>query len=420
MDFRTLLKQCATSQTLLMGHFGLEREGQRVTATGDLARTDFPPTLSPNSTRIQRDFAETQLELVTSVTASLAALWMQLQQVHFEARQALTEGELIWPLSLPPALPVNAENITIAKLPDPAAVAYRQQLAVRYGRRRQMMCGTHFNYEFSPQLVQQLFAAQTEETKIRTFKDKLYLKMARNYAHYRWLVTYLMGATPVSEPHYFESQTGPQEPVRSLRNSRFGYTNRTTVLVSYRSLAVYLSDIDQLVARGELGAAKEFYAPVRLRGGQQVTELKTTGIQYLEIRNLDLNPLAANGIDIAQLKFLHLFLITMLWLDEGVDADQWVTAGDQFNEVVALGTPLSQPARLQEGQRLLAAMRAIVIQFGLTGFGPILKTAAAALTQPQLTLAGQWWHLIVTHPQAQVATRLAQQYQQLTLRERLH
>ena len=123
--------------------------------------------------------------------------------------------------------------------------------------------------------------------------------------------------------------SGPQEPVRSIRNSRYGYTNHTDVNVSYASLETYLADIAELVETGKLSEEKEFYAPVRLRGGQKVADLATAGIRYIELRNIDINPFEMYGISQDQVKFLHLFLLYLATKEEGADADAWVEEGNR-------------------------------------------------------------------------------------------
>lgn len=106
------------------------------------------------------------------------------------------------------------------------------------------------------------------------------------------MVNYVsFGASPVSEDGYFRVYDDqPQEPIRSIRNSTYGYRNHDNVKVSYASLERYLEDIHRMVENGLLSEEKEFYAPVRLRGGKQMSDLPKTGIRYIELRNLDLNP----------------------------------------------------------------------------------------------------------------------------------
>ena len=109
---------------------------------------------------------------------------------------------MLWPLSMPPGLPEKEENIVIAKLKSVEDVRYRQYLSDSYGRRKQMLCGVHFNFEFGDEFIQALFNAQSEIKDYRHFKTEIYLKATRNYLHYRWLFTYFYGASPSSEKNF--------------------------------------------------------------------------------------------------------------------------------------------------------------------------------------------------------------------------
>lgn len=419
IDFQQLLAKYATPTNLLAAKFGLEREGQRVTCTGQLAITDFPVIFKGGQSRIQRDFAETQLELVTPIATSSTAVVAALTQLQTTVQHELAPAELIWPLSMPPVLPAATDQIRIAKLADPAAVAYREYIAKVYGRRRQMLSGVHLNLELAPALMQTMFQHQTTVSTFQEFKAVAYFKLTQNYLHYRWLTTYLFGVTPVSEANFFTTLDQPSQPVRSIRNSRYGYTNASTLHVSYASLATYLSDLQTAVARGQLSAMKEFYGQVRLRGGHQMTDLATTGVQYLELRHLDLNPFATVGITVDQIQFLQGFLLFMLTLPTPQTIDRWVAQGTARNQAMALSAPWELPARLTEGQQLLAAFEQFCEQYQLKPLQPLIKKAQFALTHPEKTLAAKWWQLIKTTPQSVVATQLAQHYQQQVSRQKL-
>lgn len=115
-----------------------------------------------------------------------------------------------------------------------------------------------------------------------------------------------------------------KEVVRSIRSSKYGYTNSNDVQVSYSSIQNYVSDLSLMVKRGLLSAEREFYSPVRLRGGHHASDLEDHGISYIELRNIDLNPFETYGFSYEQAEFLHLFLIYLLWKDEGENCDEWV------------------------------------------------------------------------------------------------
>ncbi|MCZ2991183.1 hypothetical protein NYY86_23970, partial [Acinetobacter baumannii] len=131
--------------------------------------------------------------------------------------------------------------------------------------------------------------AQSEIKDYQHFKTEMYLKATRNYLHHRWLFTYFYGSSPSSEKNFFEEDS-LKEVVRSIRSSKYGYTNSNDVQVSYSSIQNYVSDLSLMVKRGLLSAEREFYSPVRLRGGHHASDLEDHGISYIELRNIDLNP----------------------------------------------------------------------------------------------------------------------------------
>ena len=359
MNYRELMQKKNVRPYVLMARFGLEKENQRSTREGLLATTDHPTVFGNRSYHpyIQTDFSETQLELITPVANSGTEMLRFLDAIHDVARRSIPEDEMLWPLSMPPQLPTKDEEIKIAKLDQYDAVLYRRYLAKEYGKRKQMVSGIHFNFEYDQALIQQLYDEQSEVTDCKQFKTKVYMKVARNFLRYRWLITYLFGASPVSEDGYFRVYDDqPQEPIRSIRNSTYGYRNHDNVKVSYASLERYLEDIHRMVENGLLSEEKEFYAPVRLRGGKQMSDLPKTGIRYIELRNLDLNPFSRLGIVEDTVDFLHYFMLYLLWTDEKEEADEWVKTGDILNEQVALGHPHETIKLIAEGDRIFSEM----------------------------------------------------------------
>ena len=242
-----------------------------------------------------------------------------------------------------------------------------KSLSNSYGRRKQMISGIHFNFEFGKELIQALFNLQSEIKDYQHFKAEIYLKAARNYLHYQWLITYLYGASPTSEKNFFEDNS-LNEPVRSIRNSKYGYTNHDDVQVSHSSIQNYISDISLMVKKGLLLEEKEFYSAIRLRGGQQVSDLKDHGVSYIELRNIDINPFETNGISYEQAEFLHLFLIYLLWKDEGNHCDEWVNMGKFYNDLVALEHPLAHTQFEVDANNIIDEMEHLVEILHLTYF----------------------------------------------------
>jgi glutamate--cysteine ligase len=411
MTLKSLFKQEDLRPYLFHGRYGVEREAQRVRLDGTFAGTDHPKSLGNRSYHpyIQTDFAENQLELITPVAENSEELFRYLAAIHDVAYRSMSQDEMLWPLSMPPALPEKEEDIVIAKLDRFEDVLYRRFLARTYGRRKQMVSGIHFNFEFGDDFLRKLFA-KSQATDYREFKTALYLKVTRNYLHYRWFLTYFFGATPQTEANYFTEESGPKEPVRSIRNSRYGYTNHEDIHVSYASLDTYLADIAELVETGKLSEEKEFYAPVRLRGGHQVADLATAGIRYIELRNIDINPFEMYGISPEQVKFLHFFLLYLATKEEEMEADAWIEAGNQKNNQVALEHPLAQTAYAEEAQVIIEELLAFAKE--IQASVPLLDALSSMVENPAKTFAGRLYQMNQLSSQGQVATELGQSYQQ--------
>jgi len=395
---------------LLKARYGIEKESHRVDLSGNLAKTDHPKsiTLKDDHPYIQRDFSETQMELITPVTDTLEDLFNSLAAIHDVAYRSMNENEMLWPLSMPPQLPEKEEDIVIAKLENSENVRYRQTLSQSYGRRKQMVSGIHFNFEFGEELIQALFSSQSKIKDYQQFKADIYLKVTRNYLHYRWFVTYFYGASPQSEKNFFEEDS-LNGPVRSIRGSKYGYANSDDVQVSYSSIRNYLSDLSFLVQRGFLSEEKEFYAPVRLRGGNRVSDLENYGVRYIELRNIDLNPFEIYGISYEQAEFLHLFLLYLLWKDEGNHCDEWVKAGDSYNEIVALEHPLRQTQFEVEANKMIDEMEQLVENLDLPVSDMLFVHLREMLMDPSKTLAGRLYKESEKSNQSLVATFIAKE-----------
>ncbi|MDQ8472776.1 bifunctional glutamate--cysteine ligase GshA/glutathione synthetase GshB [Enterococcus faecium] len=412
MNFKQLLLHVNARPFIDQARFGIEREGQRVDLAGNLAKTDHPAIFGDRSYHpyIQTDFSETQTEMITPVTDSIPELFQYLAAVYDVTARSIPKEEMIWPLSMPPALPEKDEEIIIAKLKNFEDVLYRRYLAKEYGKRKQMVSGIHFNFEFGDELLRTLFSHQEEFQDFSEFKTELYLKTARNFMRYRWMITYLFGASPMSEKNYFINESHPQEPVRSIRNSALGYTNHPNVKVSYASMKQYLADIERMIEEGKLSEEKEFYTPLRFRGGKKVADLATTGVRYIELRNIDLNPYARLGINPEQVRFLQLFLMYMLWTEEKEDSDQWVAEGTTRNNKVALEQPSDQTEFHQEGREILEGMKQMLVELDWLDSLYLVEEALTQMDYPEQTLAAKLYQEAQLSSQQEVAVALGHQY----------
>lgn len=358
MNIQNIIKQHHLELLFQQGLFGIEKESQRVYADGSIVTTEHPKAFGNRSFHpyIQTDFAESQLELVTPPSKTLENALRWLSAIHEVTLRTLPENEYIFPFSMPAGLPPE-KQIKVAQLDNPEDVAYREHLVKNYGKYKQMVSGIHYNFQLDPAFVQALFEAQTEQKSAVDFQNDLYLKIAKNFLRYQWILLYLFSATPTVDENYFRDGTPlqPNQYVRSLRSSPFGYVNEPEIKVSFNSLQSYVDSLEHWVNSGKLIAEKEFYSNVRLRGAAKARDLLKTGIQYLEFRLFDLNPFAPYGITLEDAKFIHYFILLMAWLDHTADQGD-IELGKTRLAEVSWEDPLSPTAYAVEGELVLLQM----------------------------------------------------------------
>jgi len=180
------------------------------------------------------------------------------------------------------------------------------------------------------------------------------------------------------------------QPIRSFRNSDYGYVNDKNIQVSYASLEQYVTDIENYVQSGELSAEKEFYSAVRFRGQKHNRAYLEQGITYLEFRCFDLNPFDHLGISQETLDTVHLFLLSLLWLDDVENVDTALKAAHDLNQKIACSHPLTALPDEADSSTLLQAMEELIQHFELpTYYQSLLEQLKESLLNPQLTLSGQ-------------------------------
>ncbi|WP_432766868.1 bifunctional glutamate--cysteine ligase GshA/glutathione synthetase GshB [Streptococcus suis] len=382
----TMLKHLPSTAPILQATFGLERESLRINTENRVAQTPHPEKLGSRSFHpyIQTDYSEPQLELITPVAQSTKEARRFLGAITDVACRSMNQDEYLWPLSMPPH--ITEDEIQIAQLESEFEFQYRVGLGQRYGKLLQSMSGIHYNFELGKDLTQQLFEASDYDDLI-TFKNALYLKLAQNFLRYRWLLTYLYGASSLAEKGFLTEEIGC---VRSIRNSNYGYVNAPDVHISFSSLEQYVTDIEQAVASGQLSAEKEFYSAVRLRGAKTSRDFLTKGITYLEFRNFDLNPFEPLAISQETLDTTHLFALALLWLDDMERVDEELAAASELNNRIALSHPHTPLPAEADASPILTAMTEIVAHFGLDDYySQLIAQVEAALQDPRLTLSGK-------------------------------
>ncbi|MDD6155265.1 MAG: hypothetical protein PUB39_06910 [Eubacteriales bacterium] len=339
-------KDPSTNALLLKGKIGLEEEGLRTTQDGHMSHA---PHQFTGEDHITRDFCENQLEVNTDPFDTPEGAYDQLADVisHIQKRlSSLPEPEFIWPFSNPPYIN-SADDIPIADFKGDEAqkTEYRKYLSEMYGRYIMTFSGCHFNYSFSEELIEASYKAYTAKPSaasasakpltLREYRDKLYLDLAKMTSKYGWLLTTVTAASPVMDSSFLDSHEAGK-PVfmgmASVRCSELGYWNYFTPTFDYSSLSNYTASIRKYIDNGYLTQPSELYFPIRLKplGENTLESLEENGINHIELRTLDLNPLVDFGLDLRDIKFARLLLI---WLASDVeesltDAEQIMVAAN--------------------------------------------------------------------------------------------
>ena len=326
-------KALFTSDEILRGNFGVEREGLRVGVKGELSRNKHPKVFGNKimNPYITTDFSESQLELITPVFNTSKEVYDFLNALYDIVALEIGD-EYIWPESMPCVIPDDRE-IPIATFckckQGEEARAYREELLRKYGGKIQLISGIHYNFSLNDDVLNKLYENSSKKEDFKTFKDNLYLKIVRNYLRYRWLLIYLLGSTGVVHSSYkgeclkkldnISQGAYSCEGIVSYRNSDCGYGNRITLFADYTSTREYVNSVKRFIKDGLIQSPKEFYNSVRPKGknpNKILDSLLEEGIQYLEYRSIDINPFSKGGISLEDLEFLELFNLYLLFKEE--------------------------------------------------------------------------------------------------------
>ena len=317
------------SEEILAGLFGIEWEALRVKGDGNLALSPHPEVFGDKLKNpvITTDFSESQIEIITPTFSTIGEAFATFSLLADIVNFSLPDDEYLWFQSLPAILPDN-EDIPIAQYSDEGkdSQKYRENLANKYGVKKQMISGVHFNFSFTENFIKKLHEITQSELTIREFKDEVYLKIVRNYLMHCWLIIYLTGCSIGSHESFSRDcihmmdevdEYGSHYSTRgpSLRNSSCGYKNLKRLYPRYTTVGEFVSDVGDFIERGDLSEAKELYTQIRLKPknpADLLNSLENDGIEYIEIRTLDINPFYNCGLVEHDMKFLQLFLIYML------------------------------------------------------------------------------------------------------------
>jgi glutamate--cysteine ligase len=339
---------------------GVEKESLRALPDGGLALTPHPAALGSALTHphITTDYSESQLELITGVHGDVEACLAELTRVHQFVYRAIGD-ETMWvssmPCGLPPdeAIPIGvygASNVGRAK------TVYRVGLGHRYGRRMQTISGIHYNWS------------------LPGVSSADYFSLIRNFRRHSFLLLYLFGASPAlcasfaaGREHVLDTlgdNTLYLPHATSLRMGRLGYQSdaQSTLAVSYNSLESYAASLhgaltqpyaayEALGLRGPGGdyhqlatsllqIENEFYGTIRPKrvihqGERPLHALRERGVEYVEVRCMDLDPFLPLGIDAATMRLLDVFLLHCLLADSPPDSPDEIAALSRNQDRVA-------------------------------------------------------------------------------------
>ena len=344
-----LQAQAGLTPTRLQGmRRGVEKESLRAQPGGALALTPHPAALGSALTHphITTDFSESQIELVTGAHLNAATTLAELTELHQFTYRVMQEAgdEMLWVSSMPCGLPTD-ETIPIARFGSSnvgrAKSVYRMGLSHRYGRRMQTISGIHYNWS------------------LPGVSSEAYFGLIRNFRRHAFLLLYLFGASPAvcssfvagrqHELQKLAANTMYMPHGTSLRMGRLGYQSdaQASLAVSYNSLEGYAASLADALTRpypayaavgirnpggdyNQLGDTllqieNEFYGTIRPKrviypGERPLHALRERGVEYIEVRLMDLDPFVPVGIKAETMDFLDVFLLHCLQTDSPPDS----------------------------------------------------------------------------------------------------
>ncbi|MCS6117314.1 glutamate--cysteine ligase [Shewanella baltica] len=460
----------AHGRTALLGMLrGIEREALRIDESGYLATDSHPEALGSAlmHSRITTDYSEALLEFITPVHNNVEQLLNGLTETHaFSVRHL--HGQRLWPVSMPcyvkdekqiPVARYGSSNTGMMK------TLYRKGLTYRYGALMQIISGVHFNFSVSQELWQSLYELSDKQLSYDDFISESYFGLIRNYRRLVWVLPYLFGASPALCSSFIKDQKTDLKFEKtghgtlylpyatSLRMSDLGYTNKEQeeLNISYNSLPEYLAGVNAAIKMpsanfanigvkvdGEyrqlnanvLQIENEFYSPIRAkrvtRSGEKPSEaLARAGVEYIEVRALDVNPFSPIGIEATQVRFLDLFLLyCLLTQSPKSEASEEARLSANLKAVVLEGRKPGLELLTVDGSRSLKSWLeelfdalqplAVLLDGEATDYQVALAHWRKAVEDPNLTLSGQVLQNVINKGQdhGQWVMTLAQQYYQ--------
>ena len=360
---------------------GIEKESLRVSPEGNIALSPHPIELGSALTNpyITTDFSEALLEFITPVNESIEDCLQFLDAIHRFTYRHLKNDELLWVCSMP--CPTgNLDDIPLAQYGNSnigrLKTLYRRGLSNRYGGLMQTIAGIHYNFSM-PEEFWPAFQRQCQDQgSLQEFRTSRYLHLIRNFHRYSWLLLFLFGASPVTCKCFardrqhnlqnYDDGTLFLPHATCLRMGDLGYRSEAqkSLFICYNDLPSYVESLNSAMqtpyeAYQEIGRSSggeplqmnnnllqlenEFYSTIRPKrttepGERPLSALLRDGIEYVEVRALDLDPFDPIGISARQARFMDAFLLYCL-LSESPDCNpaEHKEIGDNLEAVIARG-----------------------------------------------------------------------------------
>ena len=361
---------------------GIEKESLRVKNNAQLSQRNHPKELgSPLTNKfITTDFSEALIELVTPTFNSVDEVYEFLLDLHIFTANAMESDEVLWSNSMPCFIGDESEirvaeygSSNIGKLKN----IYRKGLRVRYGSIMQCVAGIHYNFSIDDDSLRLFNKHLNKETK-----SDIYLGLIRNFKRNFWFLLYFFGASPIFDKSFVSGRNHSikntnksdlyDEYATSLRMSEVGYQSyhQKALDIKYNSLDSFIESLKkgifeeyevfkslglydennerQQISSGILQIENELYDSIRpKRKGASETRpielLSTQGIEYVEVRGIDLSPNTLTGISKSEMRLLDVFLIHCLITEsESVSQSEYDEMNKNYVTAIHSGSDLDQ------------------------------------------------------------------------------
>ena len=339
---------------------GIEKESLRVKDNAQLSQSNHPKELgSPLTNKfITTDFSEALIELVTPTFRSVDKVYEFLLDLHIFTASAMESDEVLWSNSMPCFIRDESEiriaeygSSNIGKLKN----IYRKGLRVRYGSIMQCVAGIHYNFSIDDASLKFFTNDLNKDTK-----SDIYLGLIRNFKRNFWFLLYFFGASPIFDKSFVSGRNHSiknsnksdlyDEYATSLRMSEVGYQSfhQKALGIKYNSLSSFIESLKkgvfeeyevfkslglydennerQQISSGILQIENELYDSIRPKrkgpsGTRPIELLSVEGIEYVEVRGIDLSPNTLTGISKSEMRLLDVFLIHCL-INESLPVSQ--------------------------------------------------------------------------------------------------